>query len=163
MGAALPDMALPATDGRQVSLAALTGTPALYLYPITSRPDRPLPEGWDGILGARGCKPQSCAFRDRFAELRGLGATRLSEISTQGPGDQAEAAERLRLPYPLLSDAELRLTDALRLPVVEVGGKMLLRRLTLIARDGRIAFVRYPVFPPDADAGAVVDWLAENA
>ena len=126
-------------------------------------PDQPLPDGWDMIPGARGCTPQSCAFRDHFAELRELGVGALFGLSTQETAYQKEAAERLHLPFPLLSDAEFQLTDALTLPHFETSGMRLLKRLTLILRDGRIEKTFYPIFPPDRNAGDVMDWLRDNS
>jgi peroxiredoxin len=158
-GARLPDLALPSTAGGTVHLADLAGWSVLYFYPMTGRPDQPLPEGWDMIPGARGCTPQSCAFRDHAAELAEAGVSALYGISTQDTAWQREAAERLHLPFPLLSDADLQLTRALNLPVMEVGGHRLIRRLTLITRDAVVQQVFYPVFPPDRNAGDVLDWL----
>jgi peroxiredoxin len=159
-GAAVPALALPSTAGEEINLgSAAAGTLVLYLYPRTGRPGEPLPEGWDEIPGARGCTPQSCAFRDHFAELRSLGAEVLG-LSAQTLADQVELADRVRLPYPILSDPEFELAARLRLPTFEVAGMRLYRRLTMIARDGRIEKVFYPVFPPDRNAADVVAWLA---
>jgi peroxiredoxin len=158
-GTTLPALALPSTSGGEVNVReAARGTLVLYLYPRTGRPGEPLPPGWDDIPGARGCTPQSCAFRDHFVELSALGAEVLG-LSAQTLDDQVELAERVRLPYPILSDPKLELADALRLPTFEVAGMRLYRRLTLIAREGRIAKVFYPVFPPDRNAADVVAWL----
>ena len=121
----------------------------------------PVPAGWDAIPGARGCTPQSCAFRDHYQELRGLGAA-VYGLSTQTTAYQREVVERLHLPFALLSDADLALTHALRLPTFEFDGRTLIKRLTLILRDGQIEHVMYPVFPPDANAGAVARWLAAH-
>ncbi|MFY0692110.1 MAG: peroxiredoxin [Paracoccaceae bacterium] len=161
-GMALPSISLPATDGGAVDLSALTGRSVVYAYPMTGRPDRALPEGWDMIPGARGCTPQSCAFRDHFAELRELGVTHLFGLSTQGTAYQAEAAARLHLPFALLSDADLALATALNLPVMEVEGQVLLRRLTLVIEDGVIVKLFYPVFPPNENATIVIDWLRQT-
>jgi len=161
-GMALPSLALPATDGNIVDLARLTGLTVVYAYPMTGRPGEPLPEGWDLIPGARGCTPQACAFRDHFAELKALGVVHLFGLSTQDSGDQREAAARLHLPFSLVSDAQHTLADALRLPSLSASGRRLLRRLTMIIEDGRIAHVLYPVFPPDRNAQAVVDWIGAN-
>ncbi len=117
-----------------------------------------LPEGWDDIPGARGCTPQSCAFRDHHQELESLGA-RVLGISTQGTEYQREAAERLHLPYELLGDGELAFAKALNLPTFEADGMTLIKRLTLVIVDGRILKVFYPVFPPDANAAEVAAWL----
>jgi peroxiredoxin len=158
-GAAVPALALPSTAGEEIDLSrAAAGTLVLYLYPRTGRPGEPLPQGWDDIPGARGCTPQSCAFRDRFADLESLGADVLG-LSAQTLADQVEFADRVGLPYPILSDPELELAAALRLPTFEVAGMRLYRRLTMVARDGRIEKVFYPVFPPDRNAADVVAWL----
>lgn len=160
-GMRLPALALVATDGEAVDLAGLPGRTVVYCYPRTGRPEEEPPAGWDAIPGARGCTPQSCAYRDHHAELAALGA-RVFGLSTQGTGYQREAAARLRLPFPLLSDADLAFARALRLPTFEVAGMTLIRRLTLIVGDGRIEEAFYPVFPPDADAGRVVARLGER-
>lgn len=157
-GLDLPALALPATDGSVATLSALAGRWVLYVYPMTGTPGVALPEGWDEIPGARGCTPQACAFRDHHAELRAAGAGVLG-VSAQDPADQREARERLGLPFALLSDAGLELKRALGLPTFEAGGRELFRRLTLIAADGRIEKVFYPVFPPDRNAGEVLAWL----
>lgn len=157
-GLLLPALALPATDGSTVQLSTLPGLQVIYIYPMTGRPGVPLPEGWDAIPGARGCTPQSCAFRDHHAELAALGAG-VFGLSTQDSDYQREAATRLHLPFALLSDSDLALRDALSLPVFEVDGRLLYRRLTLIADAARIVKVFYPVFPPDRNAADVVAWL----
>ncbi|WP_306152234.1 peroxiredoxin [Roseovarius sp. MMSF_3281] len=159
LGMEMPDIALQATDGGQVTLSGMAGPVVVYAYPMTGRPDRALPAGWDDIPGARGCTPQSCAFRDHHAELQSLGATAVFGLSTQSPEDQAEAAARLHLPFALLSDANLDLAHVLDLPSFEVEGRRLLRRLTLLVQNGHITHLRYPVFPPDSDAEAVAQWL----
>jgi peroxiredoxin len=158
-GRRLPDVALPATDGRMVNLSRLAGRTIAYIYPMTGRPDTPLPEGWDMIPGARGCTPQSCAFRDHFEKLRALGIDALFGLSVHDTAWQSEAAERLHLPFALLSDAGLAFADALRLPRMDVQGMILLKRLTLVIDAGRITRAFYPVFPPDAHVGEVVSWL----
>ena len=158
-GLAIPEVTLPATDGSDVSLGTLRGRTVVYAYPLTGRPGAPLPEGWDEIPGARGCTPQNCAFRDHHAELLAAGADRVFGLSTQDPSYQREAAERLHLPFPLLSDAALRLTTALKLPVMLVEGAALLKRMALIIDDGVITHVFYPVFPPDRNAPEVLAWL----
>lgn len=158
-GSSIPALSLRSTSGDEIDLrAAAEPTLVLYLYPRTGRPDEPLPDGWDEIPGARGCTPQSCAFRDHFAELRSLDASVLG-LSAQPLADQVEFAERVGLPYPILSDPALELASALELPTFEVAGMRLYCRLTMIARDGRIAKVFYPVFPPDRNAADVVAWL----
>ncbi|HEY1355023.1 MAG TPA: peroxiredoxin [Solirubrobacterales bacterium] len=158
-GRDLPDVGLPSTTGGEASLAALgEGLLVAYVYPRTGVPGQPLPEGWDDIPGARGCTPQSCAYRDALAEFDGLGATVVG-ISAQTASEQAEFAERERIPFALLSDHALLLAAALGLPTFEVDGMTLYRRLTLIAERGRITTAFYPVFPPDRDAAQVLAWL----
>jgi peroxiredoxin len=127
------------------------GTVVVFAYPRTGRPGTDLPAGWDDIPGARGCTPEACSFRDLSADFASAGAE-LFGLSTQDPAYQAEAAQRLALTYPLLSDEHLALGSALRLPTFEVEGVTLLRRLTMVLRDGRIDRVLYPVFPPDRAA-----------
>jgi peroxiredoxin len=160
-GMRLSALALPATDGSVVDLSTLPGRSVVYIYPRTGRPDQPMPTGWDAIPGARGCTPQSCAYRDRAAELATLGA-RVFGISTQDTPYQQEAVARLHLPFPLLSDERLAFASALALPTFEVDGMTLIRRLTLVINDGVIQTVFYPVFPPDADAANVAAWLRER-
>jgi peroxiredoxin len=160
-GQAMPELVLDSSHG-PVDLGGLAaGLAVLYVYPRTGKPGVPVPEGWDAIPGARGCTPQSCAFRDHAAELGELGA-RVAGLSAQPLEDQVEAAERLGLPYPVISDPELRLGAALRLPTFEFGGATLYRRVTLVLEAGRIAKVFYPVFPPDRNAQEVVEWLRER-
>ena len=131
----------------------------LYVYPMTGRPNVALPDGWDEIPGARGCTPESCGFRDHFAELREASAAAVHGISTQDPAYQREAVSRLKLPFTLLSDERLQLATALGLPTFEAGGMTLYRRLTMIVAAGVIEYVFYPVFPPDGHAGDVLAWL----
>jgi peroxiredoxin len=153
-GTALPPTALPSTDGTAVRLDELDGLSVVFAYPRTGRPGEDPPGGeadWNAIPGARGCTPEACSFRDERARFEQRGA-RIFGLSTQDTEYQREAVERLRLPYPLLSDADLRLTRALALPTFEVEGLTLIRRLTLIVRDGVVADVVYPVFPPDRGA-----------
>ncbi len=161
-GLELPELSLAATDGRDVQLAELAGRTVVYAYPWTGRPGEPLlAEDWDLIPGARGCTPEACAFRDHHAELAAAGAAVLG-LSTQDSEYQREFAERLHLPFPILCDWRLELTTALELPTFEVGGKTLIKRLTLVVDGGRIGHVFYPVFPPDKHAGEVLSWLRAN-
>ncbi|HEX2217050.1 MAG TPA: peroxiredoxin [Xanthobacteraceae bacterium] len=154
-----PDMSLPATDGSAVNVSKLAGRTIVYIYPRTGEPGKPSPDGWDAIPGARGCTPQSCGFRDHFADLQQAGVAHLYGLSTQDTAYQCEAVERLHLPFGILSDADLRLTKALRLPTFEVAGMTLLKRMALVIDDGRISKVFYPVFPPDKNAEEVITWL----
>jgi peroxiredoxin len=159
IGMRVAPVSLPATDGSTVDLSTLRGLTVVYIYPRTGVPGKPNPDGWDLIPGARGCSPQSCSFRDHFAELKALGVAHLFGLSAQDTAYQREAAERLRLPFPLLSDGHLRLADAMRLPTFETSGMTLLKRLTLVIQDGLITHVFYPVFPPDRSATDVVEYL----
>ncbi len=162
LGLSMPSVRLPSTAGRLVDVGALgPGRSVLYCYPRTGRPDRPVPDGWDAIPGARGCTPESCGFRDHARELADLGAT-VFGVSAQTTEDQLEAAERLRLPFELLSDAQGELAAALRLPTFEFESLTLIKRLTLVVSEGKIDHVFYPVFPPDRHAEEVVRWLAAS-
>jgi peroxiredoxin len=157
-GMTLPNILLPATNGVSLDLAGIQGRVVIYIYPMTGRPGVPLPDGWDRIPGARGCTPQSCAFRDHYSELKSL-KTSVVGLSAQTTDYQKEARDRLHLPFELLSDSELRLKQALGLPTFKVAGMELYKRLTLIAENGRIQKVFYPVFPPDRNADEVLAWL----
>jgi peroxiredoxin len=159
IGMALPDLALPATTGAAVNLAKLKGRTVVYIYPRTGVPGGDLPPGWNEIPGARGCTPQSCGFRDHFAELKRLGVAQLYGLSTQDTAYQQEAATRLHLPFAILSDEKLALTRALKLPTFVTSGMTLLKRMALVIDDGVIGKVFYPVFPPDQNAEEVVAWL----
>jgi len=158
-GARLPDITLPATAGPAVTLSKLKGISVLYVYPRTGVPGVDAPPGWDDIPGARGCTPQSCGFRDHFADLKRLGVGQVYGLSTQDTGYQREAAERLHLPFPILSDADLKLTRAVDLPTFSTSGMTLLKRMALVIDNGKIVKVFYPVFPPDKNAAEVVAWL----
>ena len=160
-GFKLPSVPLVATDGTTVDLSKLSGRTLVYIYPRTGVPGQPLPEGWDQIPGARGCTPQSCSFRDHFAELKRLGVAHVYGLSTQNTAYQREAAERLHLPFPLLSDHDLKLTGALQLPTFAVAGMTLIKRMALVIDDGTITHVFYPVFPPDKNAEEVIAWLKQ--
>jgi peroxiredoxin len=160
-GLPLPAVTLPSTAGTAVHLHELTGRWVLYIYPMTGTPGTALPAEWDTIPGARGCTPQSCSFRDHYAELQGL-STQVYGLSTQSPADQQEAKMRLHLPFELLSDQGLKLQQSLRLPTFEVEGMTLYKRITLIVERHRIIKVFYPVFPPDQNATEVVQWLRQQ-
>lgn len=160
-GIAVAPVLLRATTGEMVNLSAIRGRTVVYCYPRTGRPDEESPEGWNLIPGARGCTPQSCAFRDHYRELQGVGA-RLFGLSTQSTDDQREAADRLHLPFPLLSDARLEFASTMRLPTFEVQSMRLIKRLTLVIREGVVEHVFYPVFPPDRNAQEVVEWLVTH-
>lgn len=162
-GSKVASIALTATDGARVNLAKLAGRTVLYVYPMTGRPGVALPDGWDEIPGARGCTPQSCSFRDHFAELKAAGAARVFGLSTQDSDYQREAVERLHLPFVVLSDAGLELSRAMKLPTMVVSGKTLLKRMAIIIDDDVVTKVFYPVFPPGQNAADVLSWLRDNA
>ncbi|MBV8702143.1 MAG: peroxiredoxin [Acetobacteraceae bacterium] len=162
-GARVPSVALQATNGDTVDLSAMPGRVVVYAYPRTGRPGVENPDGWDMIPGARGCTPQSCSFRDHFAELKALGVDRLFGLSTQDSDYQREAAKRLHLPFAILSDEHLRLTRAMNLPTFEKSGMTLLKRFTLVISDGTVEHVFYPVFPPDRSASDVIEWFSQRA
>jgi peroxiredoxin len=161
-GLALPPVELDSTDGEAVTLAAIPGRTVVYAYPRTGRPGEPsLVDDWDLIPGARGCTPEACGFRDHHAELAAAGAT-VYGLSTQATAYQRELVDRLDLPFAILSDAGLALTEALRLPTFAAAGETLIKRLTLLLREGRIERVWYPVFPPDRHAAEVLAWLGAH-
>jgi peroxiredoxin len=163
VGMVLPSLPLRSTGGRIVDLSKLTATRiVVYCYPMTGVPGKPLPAGWDEIPGARGCTPQTCGFRDHHRELSRLGAD-VFGMSTQSTEYQREMAERLHLPFEILSDEKFQMCDALRLPTFQVDGMRLMKRLTMILRAGRIEHVFYPVFPPDKSADQVIAWLRKQS
>jgi peroxiredoxin len=163
-GSRVPDIPLPATDGRRISLATYPAPRiVVYAYPRTGRPgEAPLVDDWDAIPGARGCTPETCGFRDHHAELVAAGAE-VFGLSTQDSAYQRELVARLHLPFSVLSDVDLALTRAWGLPTFEAAGQTLLKRLTLVLRDGRVEHLWYPVFPPDRHAAEVLAWLRSNA
>jgi peroxiredoxin len=158
--ARIPAFSLRATTGGELDLAELTarGSSVLFIYPRTGKPGDPLPPGWDLIPGARGCTPQSCAFRDLHGEYEARGV-RVIGLSAQSPNDQLEFASRVHLQFPLLSDEALDLSHELGLPTFDTAGMSLYKRMTLLIRDGEIVKVFYPVFPPDRNAAEVLAWL----
>jgi peroxiredoxin len=158
VGRPLHAIFLPSTSGDTLDLATRAGRAVVYCFPRAGRPGVPLPDGWNDIPGARGCTPQSTAFRDQFDDIRALHADVVG-ISTQTPEEQQEIATRLELPFPLLSDAELRFARSLDLPTFTVDGVEMIRRLTLIVTEGIIDHVFYPVFPPDKAAEEAIVWL----
>lgn len=160
-GTRLPAIDLQSTSGRQVDFASRKDRCVVYIYPMTGRPDVDLPEDWDMIPGARGCTPQTCAFRDHHQEIRELGAE-IFGLSTQNTDYQREMVARLQVPFEVLSDCDFAFTDAVRLPTFEADGMRLLKRLTLMVKDGVVEHVFYPVFPSHRNAGDVCEWLAAN-
>jgi peroxiredoxin len=161
-GLFLPDIALPSTDGSMINLGRLEGRWVLYIYPMTGRPDVPLPDGWDAIPGARGCTPQACSFRDHYTELKSFN-TGVLGLSTQTSEYQREARDRLHLPFQLLSDNALLLKQQLHLPTFIASGMELYKRLTLVIQDMQIVQVFYPVFPPDRNVDDVLAWLRSRS
>jgi peroxiredoxin len=158
-GSSLPELALRSTQGGLLDLAqSAAGLLVAYVYPRTGVPGQPLPDGWDDIPGARGCTPQSCSYRDSVAEFASLGAEIIG-ISAQSHAEQLEFAQREHIPFPLLSDSDLRLAEHLRLPTFEAGDMTLYKRLTFVAEAGEVVKIFYPVFPPDRNAGEVLAWL----
>jgi peroxiredoxin len=162
-GMRIPSLSLLATDDTSVDLSMLLGRTVVFAYPRTGEPGKiSLVDDWDMIPGARGCTPQTCSFRDLFAELKAAGAQYVFGLSTQDNVYQTEMASRLHLPFPVLSDEKLALTRGLNLPTMQVAGLTLIKRLALVVDDGRISHVFYPVFPPDRNAGDVLAWLQAN-
>ncbi|UZE51804.1 peroxiredoxin [Rhodopseudomonas sp. P2A-2r] len=163
VGMPIPPISLLATNDTSVVLSELKGRVVVFGYPRTGEPGRvSLVDDWDMIPGARGCTPQTCAFRDLFAELKAAGAKHVFGLSTQSNAYQTEMAARLHLPFPVLSDDNLELVQALDLPTMEVADLTLIKRIALIIDDARTTHVFYPVFPPDRNAGDVLAWLKAN-
>jgi peroxiredoxin len=162
-GMMIAPVRLRATNDTSVMLSALKGRTVVFGYPRTGEPGKiGLVDDWDMIPGARGCTPQTCAFRDLFAELKAAGASHVFGLSTQSNQYQTEMASRLHLPFPVLSDEALELTRAMKLPTMSVAGLTLIKRLALVIDDARITHVFYPVFPPDRNASDVLAWLKDN-
>jgi peroxiredoxin len=163
VGMAIPPVSLRATNDTAVTLSELPGRVVVFGYPRTGEPGKiALVDDWDMIPGARGCTPQTCAFRDLFAELKAAGAQHVFGLSTQSNDYQTEMAVRLHLPFPVLSDERLELVHALDLPTMDVADLTMIKRLALIIDDAKITHVFYPVFPPDRNAGDVLEWLKAN-
>lgn len=161
IGMQLPHISLGSTSGKDIALGEIKDKLAIYCYPMTGQPNVALPDGWDQIPGARGCTPQSCAFRDHYQELQSLG-TQVIGLSVQTTEYQKEMADRLHLPFPVLSDKDYQFQRALNIPTFVAGGMTLLKRVTLIANDGVIIGVHYPIFPSDSDASWVVNFLKNH-
>ena len=159
VGMCLPNVRLPCTSGAKISLRSVNPKfIVVYCFPLAWVTGTELPPNWDEIPGARGCTPQSCAFRDRSKEIESFGGS-IFGISTQTKEDQLELFHRLHLPFDLLSDNELQFASAMGLPTFQVAGMTLIRRVTLIAADAVVRKVFYPVFPPDRNAEQVLAWL----
>ena len=162
LGLHLPDVVLPSTRGDKLSMAKLGGYVVIYCYPMTGQPGVPLPPGWDDIPGARGCTPQNVAYKDHYDELTELGA-QVFGLSTQTTEYQLEMAQRLHLPFAILSDHDMAFAKGLQLPTFHTSGMQLLKRLTLIAKDTKVVAVKYPIFPSNSDAAWAVDWLQQHS
>ncbi len=158
VGMSVPTLVLAATTGEGINLGDIKGRLVIYCYPMTGQPNVALPEGWDQIPGARGCTPQSCAFRDHYQELQSLGAEVVG-LSVQSTAYQQEMADRLHLPFPVVSDLDYQFQRALKLPTFVAAGMTLLKRITFIANDGVIEAVHYPIFPSDSDPAWVISHL----
>lgn len=157
-GMKLPNVSLNATTGVAINLSQIKDKLVIYCYPMTGQPNVPLPEGWDEIPGARGCTPQSCSYRNHYQELKLLGAEVVG-LSVQSTGYQKEMADRLHLPFPIISDENFAFQKALNIPTFSVAGITLLKRVTLIANDGVIEAVHFPIFPSDSDPAWVMEYL----
>ena len=161
VGITLPRLSLLATNDKQIDLGSFKDFLVIYCYPMTGQPNVALPDGWDQIPGARGCTPQSCSFRDHYQELKALKAEVVG-LSVQTTDYQKEMAERLHLLFPVVSDVAYKFQKALNLPTFEAAGMTLLKRLTIIAKDGKIVTVHYPIFPSDSDPPWVIDYLKSS-
>jgi hypothetical protein len=157
-GMKLPQVLLKATNGETINLGNIQGRLVIYCYPMTGQPNVALPDGWDQIAGARGCTPQSCSFRDHYQDLKNLGA-KVIGLSVQTSEYQKEMADRLHLPFPVVSDVDYQFQKALNMPTFVAGGMTLLKRVTLITNHSVIEGVHYPIFPSDSDAAWVMDYL----
>jgi peroxiredoxin len=161
-GAPLPPIELPSTAGGRVALSDLVSRAVVFVYPSIGGIDDALLAEWTAIPGARGCTPEACGFRDRLDSFRSAGVDVIG-LSGQPAGQQHKAVERLRLPYPLLSDEQLRLEGALGLPTFDFRGQRYFKRVTLIVSEGKVDTALYPVFPPDQAAEKALAWLAESS
>jgi len=160
-GMRLPTVSLSATNGETITLSEVGGKLVIYCYPMTGQPNVALPDGWDQIPGARGCTPQSCSFRDHYQELQALNAAVLG-LSVQTTEYQKEMAERLHLPFPIVSDVNYQFQKALNMPTFVAAGVTLLKRVTLIANNGVIEAVHYPIFPSDSDPAWVINYFKQK-
>ncbi|PSK34299.1 hypothetical protein B9Z65_8625 [Elsinoe australis] len=161
-GTTLPSLSLPTTSNKPTDLSTLPSPAIIFCYPRTGAPNETIPQSWNAIPGARGCTPQACSFRDLFSDLKSKGVKVVYGLSTQDSAYQLEAKERLHLPYELLSDERLELAKGLGLPTFGFEGRTLIRRLTIVVREGKVEKVFYPVFPPDKSAEEVLRWLEEE-
>ncbi len=169
VGMRLPAITLKSSNNNDVDFSQIAQREraVFFFFPAAGRPGVPDPTGWNEIPGARGCTPQLCDYRDAITEFQKLGV-KLFAVSSQRHEDLVEIAERNWLRYELLSDEELRLTKALRLPTFKVESpvglvpSVCIKRLTLVVSKGRIEKVFYPVFPPNTNASEVLAYLKES-
>ena len=161
VGMSLPNLSLMATNGEKINFKAIPSWLVIYCYSMTGQPNVALPEGWDQIPGARGCTPQSCSFRDHYQELQSLGAEVVG-LSVQSTEYQQEMVNRLHLPFLVVSDVNFQFQKALNMPTFVAAGMTLLKRVTLIANDGVIVAVHYPIFPSDSDPAWVINYLKQQ-
>ena len=158
----IPSISLPNQEGNYLRLdRSDTFRMILYFFPMTGRPDMPLPENWNKIPGANGCTLQTCKFRDNYDDLIGLNAVPIG-ISTQSVNYNKEMTNRLSVPFDVLSDEKLELKNALNLPTFLVEDKIYLKRLTLIVEKKIVKKVFYPIYPIDKHIDGVLKWLKEN-
>jgi peroxiredoxin len=153
---------LKSTDDKLVELSMMKGLTIIYIFPTTGQPDKPMPDNWDNIPGARGCTPQICSFRDNFNQLKKLNVDNIFGLSTQNNEDQKELVKRLNLPYQILSDEKLEFSSQLKLPIFEVEDMKLIKRITLILSNNKIIKYFYPVFPPDKNVNDVIKFLVNK-
>ncbi len=162
MGQPLPDVALASTQGGVVNSAHVAGRAVYFIYTYTGKVGHPDPENWDHIAGAHGSTPQALAYaktNDAFAKLN----VKIFGVSLLSQEWQADFAALHRLPYPLLSDFEGHFSSTLSLPRFKTGGEEFLTRLTIIARDGIVSHIRFPVSSAQDDAQASLDILREHS
>ena len=158
IGRPLPNVALQATNGNKVNLTEQRGKLILFFYPMTGRPDWPYPEELDAIPLASGCTDQVCSYRDARGQFAELGA-QVFGVSSQTAEYQAECVERLQLNFPLLSDADLSVANALELPLYDTSMGPVYQRISLEVSAGRIVRVTYPISVPELDAKVQLDAL----
>jgi peroxiredoxin len=158
----IKQIVLKSTNNQLVNLSEIKGLSVIYIYPMTGQPNKPLPNDWDNIPGARGCTPQSCSFRDNFSNLKKLNIDNFFGLSTQTTEYQKEMVERLHLPFSVLSDEKLEFAKQLNLPVFEVENMKLIKRITLILNDNMIIKYFYPIFPPDKNVEEVIKFLTNR-
>lgn len=157
VGAYVPELLLTDRDGApRDPVAADTPHTVLYCFPGAYAQRESYPPGWAGIPGASGCTLESCTYRDQLAEFTAAGAT-VHGVSTQRPDEQRAFADKEGLRFPLLSDAELVLAAALRLPTFRTGGTSRLKRLTLVVdQDRTIRAAFYPITDIEASVRAAL-------